>query len=366
VAPASSPSRSKPPGSPRGPQERGDVERGGVERGGVDRGGVDRDGGRGGVAEIQRARMIMAMVEVARERSVGGVTVAHIVARSGVSRRTFYELFEDREDCFLAAFDMAIERASERVAPAFQARGRWRERVRGGLEALLEFLDDEPDLGALCVVDALGAGPVAQQRRVAVVQALVAAVDEGRKETKGGARMTQLTAEGVVGAVLGVLYVRLAAGEREGVGSRDRGGKGGRGGGMVGLLGPLMEMIVLPYQGRAAAAREASRRAPRRRRIVQRHGDPLRELDMRLTYRTVRVLLAIAEHPGASNRQVADAADVADQGQISKLLARLEHLGLIENSGVGPASGEPNAWHLTAKGQEIEHTLRRQAVPAAG
>jgi DNA-binding MarR family transcriptional regulator len=135
---------------------------------------------------------------------------------------------------------------------------------------------------------------------------------------------------------------------------------------MVALLAPLMAMIVLPYQGQAAAAREASRPAPRRRRAAPAHGDPLRELDMRLTYRTVRVLSAIAalggHGPGPSNRQVADTAGVADQGQISPLLARLEHLGLIENAGGGPARGEPNVWCLTPKGQEIEHTIRRQAT----
>ncbi|MGH2855509.1 MAG: hypothetical protein ACRDLF_15110, partial [Solirubrobacteraceae bacterium] len=55
---------------------------------------------------------------------------------------------------------------------------------------------------------------------------------------------------------------------------------------------------------------------------------------------------------------------VADQGQISKLLVRLEHLGLIHNAGAGPASGEPNVWSLTPKGKEVERTIRRQAAPA--
>ena len=94
---------------------------------------------------------------------------------------------------------------------------------------------------------------------------------------------------------------------------------------------------------------------------------------MRLTYRTVRVLLAIAElggpgpgpsNRGPSNRRVSEAADVSDQGQISKLLARLEHLGLISNGGAGPLRGEPNVWRLTAKGAEIERAIRRQAAPA--
>jgi AcrR family transcriptional regulator len=335
---------------------------------------VDRGGGRGGVADIQRARMIAAMAQVARERGVGGATVAHVVACSGVSRRTFYELFEDREDCFRAAFDQAVERAARRVLPAYESAGGWRERMRAGLGALLEFLDDEPDLGALCVVDALGAGPVALERRARVVQLLIGAVDEGRREARVSARPTRLTAEGVVGAVLAVLHARLSGGGAGAVGvvhdgrpgaapERDRGGRA-----MVRLLGPLMAMIVLPYQGQAVAAREASRPTPRRRRAAPTRGeDPLRTLDMRLTYRTVRVLRAIAaladRKSGPSNRQVADASGVADPGQISKLLARLEHLGLIENSGGPPARGEPNVWRLTAKGEEIEWTIRGQVAP---
>jgi AcrR family transcriptional regulator/DNA-binding MarR family transcriptional regulator len=321
----------------------------------ADSGDVDRGGSRGGVAEIQRARMIAALVEICGERGVGGVTVAHIVARSGVSRRTFYELFEDREACFLAAFDQAIERAALLVVPAFGASDSWSERVRAGLEALLGYLEDMPHMGALCIVHALGAGPAVLERRERIVRVLIAVVDEGRGEFRGAARPARLTAEGVVGGVLAVLHARL---------SHDRVSGDGDGRSIATLLGPLMGMIVLPYKGPAAAAREAARPVPRRRRTARPHGDPLRELDMRLTYRTVRVLLAIAARPGASNRQVADASGVSDQGQISKLLARLQHLGLIDNSGAGPTRGEPNIWRLTPRGEEIERTIRPQATPA--
>jgi AcrR family transcriptional regulator/DNA-binding MarR family transcriptional regulator len=316
---------------------------------------LDGPGGSSGkLAAIQRARLIWAMVEVARERGVGQVTVADVVARSGVSRRTFYELFECRDACFLAAFDEAVERARARVLPAFDAGGVWRERVRAGLAELLGFLEDEPELGALCVVDALGAGPVALERRARVIEILIGVVDEGRAESKGTAAPTRLTAEGVVGAVLGVLHVRLAGTE----------GRNGRGApSMTALLSPLMGMIVLPYQGAAAAAREAAKPAPSRRHPPAPHGDPLRELDMRLTYRTVRVLLTIAAHPGASNREVGDAAGVSDQGQISKLLARLQHLGLIRNRSEGSLRGEPNTWRLTARGEEIERAIRGRTSP---
>jgi hypothetical protein len=86
---------------------------------------------------------------------------------------------------------------------------------------------------------------------------------------------------------------------------------------------------------------------------------------MRLTYRTVRVLTAIAElggrgvHP--SNREIGVASGMNDQGQISKLLSRLHRLGLIDNTVAGPGRGAPNAWALTPKGAEIEQAIGEHA-----
>ncbi|HWX45048.1 MAG TPA: TetR/AcrR family transcriptional regulator [Solirubrobacteraceae bacterium] len=311
---------------------------------------------RGRVGEIQRARILTAMGEVVRERGAGEVTVAHVVARSGVSRRTFYELFADREDCFLAAFDLAVARAGESVLPAYRAAGRWRERVRGGLEALLVFLDYEPELGYLCVVGALGAGGRALERRTRVAQALVAVVHEGCGECRAARQPNRLVAEGVVGAVLSVIHARMVSGSGRGEGRAAKP--------LLGLLNPLMGMVVLPYLGAAAAERELRRPAAKPRAPVRSRGNPLRELDMRLTYRTVRVLLAIAELGGRgsnpSNRQVATAAGISDQGQISKLLARLHALGLIENSGGDHAKGEANAWALTTSGDDVARTIQIQ------
>jgi AcrR family transcriptional regulator/DNA-binding MarR family transcriptional regulator len=301
---------------------------------------------------IQRSRILSAMAEVVCEQGLAAATVANVVARAGVSRRTFYELFSDREECFLAAFDHAAGLVSGRVLAEYERPGTWRERIRAALAALLEFLDEEPNLGALLVVHSLGAGPLALERRAGIVDALIAAVDGGRAATGGrkGATPAPLTAEGVVGAVLAVIHARLTQ-----PAGRDP---------MVELLGPLMTMIVLPYQGAAAANRELTRPAPTPRSKPRRPaGDPLKDLDMRLTYRTVRVLIAIATRPGGSNREVGDAAGIADQGQISKLLQRLTALGLIENQGAGHSKGEANAWQLTAKGLEVERTIRAEATP---
>ncbi len=119
---------------------------------------------------------------------------------------------------------------------------------------------------------------------------------------------------------------------------------------LLGLSSRLMAMIVLPYLGPAAAERELKRPAPKARRAAPARADPLRKLDMRLTYRTVRVLLAIESQAGASNRQVGSAAGVSDPGQISKLLARLQALRLIANTGGDHTKGEPNAWSLDIAG----------------
>jgi AcrR family transcriptional regulator/DNA-binding MarR family transcriptional regulator len=305
------------------------------------------------VSAIQRTRMLNAMVEVASERGAPRASVAHIVDRAGISRRTFYEHFEDREDCFLAAFDHALARAREAVLPAYWIQGAWRERVRAGLAALLAFFDEQPGLGALLVIDALGAGPRALERRTELVDALVAVVDEGRVEGRAGQESPPLAADGVVGAVFNVVHARMLE-RRVWQGEQAPGP-------LLALLNPFMSMIVMPYLGTAAARKELARPAPTPRAITRPSVDPLRDLDMRLTYRTIRVLVAIAAEPGASNRRIAEAAGVSDQGQISKLLARLEHLGLIQNAGEGPAKGEPNAWTLTAKGREVERAIETEA-----
>jgi AcrR family transcriptional regulator len=303
------------------------------------------------VADIQRARMLSALVEVVAERGVANVSVAHVVARSGVSRRTFYEIFEDREDCFLVAFDDAIEKMAAVLLPAYEGETKWQERIRAGLSALLEFLDCEPDVGRLVIVETLGAGPRALERRRRVLAPIIAAVDEGRGEAGNGDGPPLLTAEGVVGAVLSVLHARLV---------EEQPGR------LMELVGQLMGIVVLPYLGAAAARRELARAVPTPRSVSRRSAaaDPLRDLEMRLTYRTVRVLVAVASNPGCSNRAVGEAAGMADQGQTSKLLARLQGLELVENIGGGPARGGPNAWTLTTKGWEVHATISAQMSSA--
>jgi AcrR family transcriptional regulator len=315
------------------------------------------------------------MAQVVAERGVGSATVSRVVSRAGVSRRTFYDQFTGCEDCFLAVFELAVTRASAVASDAvIAAPSVWREQVRAGLAALLVFCEEESALGSLLVVDALGAGPRVLERRARVVEGLALIVDRGRSQARGGrgagasssASSPPLTAEGVVGAVLSVIYARMlghAQRHPNGVRSSSR-SRQAPSDSMLELLNPLMGMIVLPYLGQSAAQKELARslpKAPREHRTggapPRTNGNPLDGLNMRLTYRTLQVLAVIATAPGASNRQVADGAGIHDQGQISKLLTRLERLELIHNDGAGQAQGEPNAWTLTPKGTEIQQAL---------
>jgi AcrR family transcriptional regulator len=319
-------------------------DKAGMSPGGASpRGLTDGRSDRQRISEIQRARMLSAMTDVVAERGARNVTVAHVIARSGVSRRTFYEIFRDREDCFLQAFSDGVSRIAREVAPAYEWEQRWRDAVRSALAVVLGLVEDEPAVGRLVIVEVLGAGPEALERRRHVVESLVRIVDRGRRETKTGHEPPALTAEGVVGAVLSVLHARLSAQQSQG---------------LMDLLNPLMSIIVFPYLGRHMADKELNGPAPLREpNGLKGRPDPLRDLEMRLTYRTVRVLMSVAASPGASNRTVANGAGIADQGQISKLLTRLQRLGLIENTGRGSTRGEPNVWTLTAKGWEVQSVI---------
>ncbi len=311
-----------------------------------------RQGGR--VLEMQRRRLLLAFTEVLAEDGFQTAGIGRICKRAGVSRRTFYDLFEDREACFIAAFDLAVEKIAHTVVPAYQSEGCWCERIRGALTVLLECFDGAPGLARLCVIETLKGDHQMLERRRAVIEVLTGVIDAGRSEAKSTIAPCSLTAESVVGGVLSVIHARLLDPQHPPLAE---------------LVGPLASMIVQPYLGASAARRELHQ--PRAHKsVVSSNGagdshkaeaqsltDPFRDLPIRFTYRTASVIGVIAEQPGASNRQIGQAAGVADQGQISKLLHRLEQHGLIANCGDGQLRGEPNAWTLTPRGDAIHIAL---------
>jgi AcrR family transcriptional regulator/DNA-binding MarR family transcriptional regulator len=309
------------------------------------------------LVEIQRARLLAAAVGAIDELGYADTTVSHITARASVSRRTFYELFAGRDECLLAILEDAAAAVERELRASGVQSLPWRERVRRGLSTILGFLDREPALARVCVVQTLRGGPQVLARREELLTGLATVLDEGRREATGGVGCTRLTAEGLVGAAFGIVHGRLLRREPRP---------------LVDLQGELMGMIVLPYLGSAAARRELARAVPvadegpvAQPAVAQPAGakgavgDPLEGVRVRLTYRTVRVLGCVAEQPGASNRMVGDYAGVTDAGQISKLLRRLESAGLLVNTSGGHTKGEPNAWSLTPLGSHLVAQLHR-------
>jgi hypothetical protein len=260
-------------------------------------------------------------------------------------------VFADREDCFRAAFEQTLCEATLLARREYERESGWRDGTRSALARLLVLMDRDPRLGRLVRVESLAAGPTVLQRRVKLLGELVEMVDEGRLQGAVANDPPPLTAESIVGGVCALLHARLLERRKEP---------------LTDLLAPLMSVIVLPYLGAQAAASELRTATPPRPRPDRAsaqagHPDPLAALDMRVTYRTMQVVRAIGAHPGASNREVAQRSGVADQGQISKLLARLASLGLAENFGQGKKKGAANAWRLTARGEQLERATHLPA-----
>ncbi len=293
--------------------------------------------------------MIAATVAVFEEGGVTRLTVTHVIHRARVSRKTFYDVFKDAEDCFLATFEDALQRAQQVASTAYAAERSWRAGMRAAVTVLLEMVEQEPGLAWMCVVGASGAGERVLERHTQAVHELAAAVERGREVSRTSKAPRDIAGEAATGGILALLHNRLL--ENDGQPP------------VVELTGPIMSTIVMPYLGRAAARQEFERPAPPPAppRVESRvSSDPgvLRRLDLRLTYRTIRVLSAIGADPDATNRAVAEAAGIRDQGQISKLLKRLMHMKLIENVGEGQPKGMGNAWRLTKLGCEVLQSTR--------
>jgi DNA-binding MarR family transcriptional regulator len=256
-----------------------------------------------------------------------------------------------------------VQQARAPLVEAYASRRSWRERVRHALAVLLRLLDSEPQLARVLVLEALGAGKLVLARRSEVLRELAAALDREAPKRSSARQVPLLTAEGVVGGAFSVVHARVLEWRppTEDNHKPTPGSPDGRP--LIELHGQLMALIALPYLGARAAGEEITRSTPEAgareagSRKTERTGRLLERLEMRLTYRTVRCLMFIDRHPGASNREIAKGADIPDEGQASKLLGRLMNLDLISNSRP-PGPGRPNRWTLTAQGEQVLAAVR--------
>jgi AcrR family transcriptional regulator len=192
----------------------------------------------------QRARIVHALAEEVVDKGYRDVTVAGIVKRAGVARNTFYDSFANKEECFLAASDLAGEEAMRRVAEAVRAAPPgWPERIRAGMAALLSFAAGEAALARVFVVESLSAGPAAAERYERTVRAVVPFFRLGRRGAKHGDNLPPTLEETIVGGIFWVVYQRIVTGRAEQLEE---------------LLPEIVEFALTPYLGVEEARRVAA------------------------------------------------------------------------------------------------------------
>ncbi len=195
------------------------------------------------VSAVQRERLIAAMLRAASELGYRETSVQDVIERAGVSRPTFYEHFANKEDCFLAAFDTIAARLRKRVADATDKAGdNWRDKLRLGLETLLEFTASEPEASRTVIVEARAASAEAVMRREKLLDHFASCIETHVRELLPDApTYSPITAAGIVGGIEALLYARLNKGELDDLDS---------------LLPSMMYFLVLPYEGHEAASEE--------------------------------------------------------------------------------------------------------------
>ena len=200
------------------------------------------------MTESQRNRIHQAMIEVVATRGYPETRVVDVIGVAGVSRKTFYELFESKEDCFLAAYDVLLGNLLVEATEAFESKpgASWAERISVGLETLLEHLSRHPDEARFAIVEVLAAGPKALARRDAALRQFTGFLEAGRSETS--VELPGITSLAVAGGVNELLYSEILHGAVGRLPSR---------------LPDLMFWVTLPFLGAegAAAERERVRRA---------------------------------------------------------------------------------------------------------
>jgi AcrR family transcriptional regulator len=191
------------------------------------------------VARHQRERLIAGLAAAVSERGYAATTIGQIAAAAHVSRRVFYEHFETKEECYLAAFDAVFAHLRTLMAAAGETHADdWPRQVIAALGAALDFFASEPDLARLCLSESPGAGPALQRRFREVADTFDPYMAAGRAEQAGGHPMPESTEVSLIGALGFKLNRQIAAAGAES---------------LPGQLPALAEFLLTPYLGAARA-----------------------------------------------------------------------------------------------------------------
>jgi AcrR family transcriptional regulator len=164
------------------------------------------------VARHQRTRLYGAMTEAVYKWGYPATTVAHVIALAGVSRRAFYEQFANKEECFLATFDISVARAKKRMLDAWLTDRGWANRLHRSCQAFVEDATENAKSARLVLVDALGIGPHARERQLLATSAFERVVAGGFGVAPDGIRLPPLAPRAIVGGGRYVIFARLRDG----------------------------------------------------------------------------------------------------------------------------------------------------------
>ena len=193
------------------------------------------------VLSNQRDRIVGSVIEEVSETGYSGLTVRRVVERAGVSRRTFYEHFSNKQDVFLAVYDVVVERLASDVRLAYASGRTYPQQVAFGLETFLGRLAAYPALAHVCIVQVLAAGPDALARRS---QALQTFCDLIRPAPDPSRRAPPLAVEVAVGGIYEIVGAHVSRGEAH----------------VLPTLCPeLLEVMLIPFVGPRRAESEAGR-----------------------------------------------------------------------------------------------------------
>ncbi|HEY3492391.1 MAG TPA: TetR/AcrR family transcriptional regulator [Solirubrobacterales bacterium] len=187
--------------------------------------------------------LFTATVELVSKRGYRDTSVDHIVKAAGVGRVAFYELYEDKEDCFLAAFDRIVEEGTEAVAAAVAGAEGWPEEMVAALDCLLELAAADPQRARIALVEVQAAGPRAYDHYKEVVDRAAPKLRQGREFSQEAAMLSDALEEAILGGITWIVHQRLAKGE---LGDPDA------------LVAETIQIALSPYLGDEEAKRLAA------------------------------------------------------------------------------------------------------------
>ncbi|HEU4943608.1 MAG TPA: TetR/AcrR family transcriptional regulator [Solirubrobacterales bacterium] len=194
----------------------------------------------------QRERLREAMIRVAAAKGFEATTVADVVEIAGVTEETFYGMFEDKQACFLEAYDAVIDVLVAHVTSAFEAAAGepWPDRIAAGLRALVQLLAAEADIARMAMVEVTAAGDDARERYRAALGRFTPFLEEGRAYSGQGDELPPDTARFAIGGATSMIFDEIRA---------------GRGPELERILPDLVFAVLMPYLGPEAAEDEMRR-----------------------------------------------------------------------------------------------------------